>query len=316
MRIALVGHAYHRLTKSSDFFLKILSSLGEVSCFYEDDGTNIDKRPLAFREFDYDLIVVWQIHQVLLRLSGKHPNVLFVPMYDAMRVGRKFYWHKKFSNTKVLSFCRTLHDEVVRRKAVGRYFQFFPDPSAWKAVQDYEALRAFFWFRKRPIDANLVFSLCGETRIDEFRLHNAPDPGTEPLSLATAPPSIRQMEVSSWFDDFGSYKNALQRSNVFFAPRLFEGIGMGFLEAMASGLCVVAPDNPTMNEYIENGKTGILYSVPAPEALNFAHARDIGLRAREFIERGFEDWKRGMPALIDFIATSQYQAGRRSVFSK
>src|SRR6202012_2876394 len=37
-----------------------------------------------------------------------------------------------------------------------------------------------------------------------------------------------------------------------------EGVGITFLEAMARGCAVVAYDAPTMNEYIESGKTGVL----------------------------------------------------------
>ena len=34
---------------------------------------------------------------------------------------------------------------------------------------------------------------------------------------------------------------------------------MAFLEAMAMGMCVVAENQPTANEYILSGQNGILY---------------------------------------------------------
>lgn len=316
MRIAFVGHAYHRLTKSCDFFLKILSGLGDVSCFYEDDGDDIDKRPLAFCEADYDLIVVWQIHQVLPRLSGTHANVVFVPMYDAMRVGKRLYWHKSFEKAKFLCFSKALHQEAVRRNAVSKYFQFFPDPSEWQAVRNYENIRAFFWYRKKPIDEKMVFALCGSKQIEEFRLHNAPDPGAKPLVVEAPPPNIHGLEISSWFEDLNGYKSAIQRSNVFFAPRLFEGIGMSFLQAMAAGLCVVAPGNPTMSEYIVSGETGILYDPMAPRPVDFDRIRCIGSRARESVERGYADWEATLPELLDFVATPQARIRKRGIFAR
>lgn len=61
----------------------------------------------------------------------------------------------------------------------------------------------------------------------------------------------------------------IQKSALYFAPRKYEGIGMSFLEAMASGRCVIAPDYPTMNEYIKNGETGYLYNFKRPQKIKF-----------------------------------------------
>ena len=65
-------------------------------------------------------------------------------------------------------------------------------------------------------------------------------------------------------DDGRAYAPALRRAGIYFAPRLYEGIGISFLEAMAMGKAVVAPDNPTMNEYVTHNVNGFLYKPGGP----------------------------------------------------
>ena len=78
---------------------------------------------------------------------------------------------------------------------------------------------------------------------------------------------------------------------------------MSFLEAMALGLCVVAPRSPTMDEYISDGTTGLLYSLGHRQSLDFSRIREIGQRARKSVELGHSRWLKGKDELLDFIAT-------------
>lgn len=307
MRIAAIDHSYHQTTKSTDFFYEILSKIGSVRRFHDDSwcGGNNDWR-LNFDESDYDLIVIWQIHEAFSALTGKHDNVLFVPMYDAMFKGpnfHNFYWKSEFGQAKCLSFCRKLHQEISRRNGISRYFKYFPDPANYDTTSDFSDIRPFFWYRRGEIDTNIVFELCADTKIKKFMIHNAPDPGQAHLSIPNFPKNISNYEITTWFESAADYHAAQLRNNVFFVPRPIEGIGMAFLEAMASGCCVVAPDLPTMNEYIANGTNGMLYSFERKFPLHFGRAREIGARARETVERGFVEWQRELPDLIEFIIT-------------
>ncbi|QXX76683.1 glycosyltransferase [Methylovirgula sp. HY1] len=307
MRIATIDHSYHRVTKSTEFFYEILSTIGSVRRFHDDSwcGGSNDWRS-SFDESDYDLIVIWQSHEAFSALSGKHDNVLFVPMYDAMLKGsciNNFYWKSKFSKVKCLSFCRKLHQEITKRNGISWYSKYFPDPADYDVISDFSDIRPFFWYRRSEIDTKIVFELCANTEIKNFMIHNAPDPGQARLSISDFPRNISNCDITTWFEKPGDYQEALLKSNVFFVPRPVEGIGMAFLEAMASGLCVVAPDLPTMNEYIANGTNGMLYSFEQKVPLRFARAREIGARARETVERGFADWQRELPDLIDFIVS-------------
>jgi hypothetical protein len=68
---------------------------------------------------------------------------------------------------------------------------------------------------------------------------------------------------------------------------------MSFLEAMSMGRCVIAPDNPTMSEYITHGKTGLLYNphISLPTIEPPRSIRAIQLAAYNYIREGFRKWQ-------------------------
>ena len=77
---------------------------------------------------------------------------------------------------------------------------------------------------------------------------------------------------------------------------------MTFLEAMAMGKCVVAYDDATMNEYIEDGETGVLFSgspVKPVDAAKIARVRENLPSARV---RWRERWLADAEKVNDFIA--------------
>jgi len=81
------------------------------------------------------------------------------------------------------------------------------------------------------------------------------------LEDARFPPGL-QGNGNSGVKEWGSREDYLRHLggfNIFFAPRRHEGLGLTFLEAMAMGLCVVAEDLPTANEYLLAHQNGVLY---------------------------------------------------------
>jgi hypothetical protein len=304
MRIAFFGLGYHTKTGSSRFLLDFLERHATVETFFaEADVAAVRRAAPDFNEAHYDAIVIWQLHEAFALLSGRHPNVTFVPMYDAMWRGGAFTWKPSFSAAKILCFSWALRAEVMRRAPVHRRVQYFPDPAAVAPVTDFDSLRGFLWYRRRDIPPASVFALTAGTPFASLAIHDAPDPGHEAPFPTAAPGHIGQLLRSTWSADGNGFAAALSGANVFFAPRPLEGIGMAFLEAMARGLCVVAPDAPTMNEYISHGTNGLLHGPGWLEPLDFTHAREIGARARDSMARGHAQWQAGLPALLDFITT-------------
>jgi hypothetical protein len=313
MRIAYLGLAYHARTGSTRFLLDLLAAHAEVETFFTEADTSAIRRSLAgFDEHAYDAIVVLQVHEAFALLSGRHPNVTYAPMHDAMWRGGAFVWKPSFNAAKVLCFSRALHAEVMRRAPVHAHAQFYPDPDAPHPADTAPGLRGVFWYRRSEIPPAAVFTLTEGTRFERLTIHDAPDPGHEAPFPATVPPHIGRLDRTAWTPDGGPFRAAQEAANVFFAPRPLEGIGMSFLEAMARGLCVVAPDAPTMNEYVSHGVNGLLYAPSRPAPRDFARAREMGVRARADIAAGHARWRAALPAVADFILTPTAVIARRA----
>jgi len=88
----------------------------------------------------------------------------------------------------------------------------------------------------------------------------------------------------------------LPAMDIFCLPSLKEGLGLSLMEAQAQGLPVIASKVGGITNLIEDKKTGLLVEKTDIQGLAFALlrllkdedlARDIGNRAREFIEENF-----------------------------
>jgi hypothetical protein len=304
MRIAFFGLNFHERTGSSAFMLALLRAHAEVDVFSaEADIADVRRQCTGFDEWRYDAIVIWQLQEAFVLLSGRHPNVTFTPMYDAMWRGGVFTWRPSFNYAKILCFSWALRRQVMRQAPVYAQVQYYPDPARFPASADFSTLRAFFWYRRRDIPIAQMLALAAGARFESLTIHDAPDPGhTAPFDWAT-PPHIGRLARTVWTPDGRNFAEALAAANVFFAPRPMEGIGMSFLEAMASGLCVVALDAPTMNEVISHGVNGLLYAPGRRAPLDFGRAREMGARAREDVVRGRARWEAQLPEILEFLTT-------------
>jgi glycosyltransferase involved in cell wall biosynthesis len=113
------------------------------------------------------------------------------------------------------------------------------------------------------------------------------------------------VSVSKWSDTSVGYHQLLERCDIFIAPREYEGIGMAVLEAMSLGKVVAAPNNPTMNEYIVDGRNGILFDLDNPRELASYDLGGIGARARESFIRGRADWLSQEEQIIEYLSETR-----------
>ena len=304
MRIAYIGHAYHERTGSTRFLIDLLREHASVEQWSGEPGDDARRGWGAqFDETRYDAIVVFQLHEAFDLLSGRHPNIVFVPMYDSSFWGGNFYWRRAFNAAKIACFSWALGRNVGRHTQAYANFQYYPDPEGHARVKDFDTLRGLLWDRKREISpATGLRSVAGH-RVRALRGARLARPRQRSGRLLGRAAEQR-LERTGWIPTAAPLPRC--PSNVFFAPRLHEGIGISVLEAMASGHCVVAPDAPT-NEYISNGTNGLLYAPGRHAPLDLSAARSLGARARESVERGHARWRASIPALLDFVATPTAQ---------
>jgi FkbM family methyltransferase len=304
MDIVFIGHTYHKRTQSSAFFLDILQSFGIVQPVW-DDGVITGKQMEVQPDWDAaDLIVVWQIEYIVPKLVQKGlGNILFVPMFDGAEHLTDAYW-SSIKNVRILCFSSTLYNRVQKCGiSNSAYFQYFPNPRDHQCVDHSSELRVYLWQRREQPSWETVKAVIGGQPCESVTLKAVHDPianmNIQDPSLA----DVRRFNIRrvGWTEAREDVAKELRKSNVFFAPRLAEGIGMSFLEAMAAGMCVCANDYPTMNEYIVNGCNGYLYRLPHIGEIDLSRHLDVGLRARAFIEAGYRRWERDRERLEQFI---------------
>ena len=309
-KIAYIDHSYHEKTKSTDFIPEILVSHGhEVDRFWDSSWNGGDA--VEFNDVEhYDAIVLFQLPpQWSGALHKLHPNITFIPMLDGLgytrerQLGGVSYW-SKFANIKILNFSKTVHYVCNAFGLESRYFQYFQPPQSRLPAQR-QGLHGFFWARREDqISVNTILALIGDTKFDSLHIHLAPDPGA-PIPEAPSREICQKFTIttSNWFEKKEDFEAVLGRANVFFAPRLEEGIGQAMLEAFSRGQCVVAPDCGTMNEYIMHDANGLLYRYDKPTPLDFSKAVELGSAGHTLATKGFSHWKSCEQDLVQFILT-------------
>ena len=298
MRVALVALAFHlENTKSSLFFIDLLKKafpdfhvVADVDAWYEIPRLRPELLIVYQRQFSPDE----------LECFGAK-NVVLVPMYDACP-HTDDYWNR-YRAYKVLCFSRTLHEFLEAGSFNTHYARFFSSPSTSLARRPREeGLRVFFWERSRLIDWACVKTLLGDAKVEALQYHRSSNIESG-LGELPGDGDVERYHIvfSDWFKSREAYLQALARCTVYIAPRESEGIGLSFIEALSMGLCVVAPDAPTMNEYIQDGVNGILYDPQNPMALSFTDVDAIGARAEALGKQAHESWLAAIPGMIRFF---------------
>ncbi len=234
MKLLFIDHECHKKTRSAEFFLSVVRKTFSVvehyySHYYQTGAQKVAK--------DCDIVVIWEFPISRWRFFFPGKRNVFVPMYDNEWAS---YWQWKriaWSGMGVISFCDKV-TEHARRCGVTNILdvRYFPDPDSLPKEKG-DPKRVFLWER-------------GEI--------------TQSVVEKLFPPSdgyIFDVKRADEFLERDAYLARIAKCGIVIAPRRKEGIGMSFLEAMAMGKCVVANDDATMNEYIENGKTGVLFAL-------------------------------------------------------
>jgi glycosyltransferase involved in cell wall biosynthesis len=290
MKIAFVGHSYHKVTSSSRWFIEYLQKHGDTQIYWDDAW--IGGQRLALDDIvDADRIFIWQVEYVARELAHIMPDkVVFIPMWDGVSTFDKEWW-QGLGRVRILCFAWILFQRLRSWHFNAFHAQFYPDPSAFRVIEDFSSFRGYLWQRRPEISWSTVRALAPSLKWDHFQLHIGMDPGSGEI----VPPSSSEcrrshINLSRFTKDVSTSGPVFGNANVYFAPRVSEGIGMSFLEAMACGCCVVAANAPTMSEYIDHNVSGLLYDPQRPVELNFSRFAELGAAARRSIENGFTDW--------------------------
>lgn len=312
-KILYIGHSYHKKTKSTQFLKDMLASQYEVDVFSYDPS----KEQLSFKQLKkvkYDIVVLFQVMPPVSKLKKylDYEHGVFFPMFDAVPEQDDPRWYE-YREFRIINFSKTVHDKLRALGFDSHYFQYFPKPADSFEFGDEKSL--FFWQRRQEeIDIRTIEKTIDTDELTHIHIHKATDPNS-----AFAEPRkklLPKCSFSTWFENKEELVALMQRSALYFAPRKFEGIGMSFLEAMAMGRCVIAPDNPTMNEYISHHETGFLYDFNNPQRIELQNISRIQKNTYEYIKQGYQEWEKKKFGLLPLLERPLVQNVQREKFYK
>ncbi|MDR3670359.1 MAG: glycosyltransferase [Holophaga sp.] len=248
---------------------------------------------------DFAVLLCWQVlppMPTLARVGCRH--MVFFPMFDQSGRWSREQW-SPYRGLKIVSFSSTLARQLRHWGFDAHYFQFFPEPGP--ALPPGDPHKAFFWNRNEKINLDTVTRLLSGSGVQDLHVHRALDPGQRFLPAGGPAAGQLTLEFSQWFATKAEMQAKIGECALYFAPRKYEGIGMSFLEAMAMGRCVVAPDHPTMNEYIRHGVNGLLYNPKKPAPLSLDNLSRIQRQARDFMVAGHAQWQAARTAIVPLL---------------
>lgn len=305
-RILFVDHEFHRRTRSTQFFLDLLPAESTRALYC---APQADLLPLL-REHPCEALVFMQLQPKprLLRALA-HPNVTWVPMRDDFDADSRRVRQTRGSGLKFVNFCRQTHDVIHARGQPSLGVRYWPEPRPAPPRHARTHPRVYLWDRGQ-VQWPLLKRLLGEQPVDSVVLRLSADPGHRAVRPdADDVRRYRIQVVEDWLarDD---YLALVAGCDVFVAPRWLEGIGMAMLEALAAGQPVIAPDRPTMNEYVHEGRNGWLYDPACPRPLDLSGWRERGRSAWQDCVDGAARWAIERRAIAPFVLSPSTRRDR------
>jgi len=302
-KLAFIDHSFHQKTRSTFFLRDILASKFEIINLWDESWKgNKNLNAETINRGNYDKVLFFQSILPQSELAKIRSEIIFVPMYDSIDRHSSSLWLKyKKLGVKVINFSRTLDAKMLAHGVDCLYVQFFPKPQVVAKVNQNKPL-VYFWQRQKYPNFETLKKLFNKNDIAGVIYKQHPDPGIRLSKLSDKDKSEWNVSVIEEFQSPQEFEKTLKKASIYIAPRLYEGIGMSFLEAMALGMVVVSPNNPTMNEYITDGENGFLYRPKREQKLNLNKFNQIKLATKKTIDDGANSWESDKIRIINFVA--------------
>jgi glycosyltransferase involved in cell wall biosynthesis len=278
MKIAFVDDLVHKKTGSTEFLVGILKKENKVKRFWGNGFKRFDNNGLKeINEWQPDLILFFQrIPNFFILKKFKCKKIVFVPMHDQeiyySIVERKMIDISLFS-TRLFFDLRLLCFSIKDFKYYKGYnrldVKYYPEIKEQCVQND----KVYFWERENGFKEKDVRKLIGNKK----------------LVVKKDNEWLSKKELESLISSCG----------IAIASRNSEGIGHGFLELMARGVCVIAFNEATHNEYIEHGKNGLLFK--EFKKLDLSNWKQLGNNARNMIGKKQNRWKNNKRRVLEWL---------------
>lgn len=221
-------------------------------------------------------------------LADEHARIVWIPMWDLAQEYPQPWWNALPKTLRIVALSNAVAERAQMAGLPTLHLRYAQNPAAFATV-DWQAERILmYWNRTGLVSPRAIRRLCELFDVRQVLFRETLDPyipRSAAYRLTRHMGSVR-VETFSGFVSYEDYLALLARTQIYVAPRASEGVGMAFLEAMASGCAVLAADAPTMNERIRHMHTGLV--------LPFNHeAHESNQRLRTFKrQRLLKRWRR------------------------
>ena len=294
-------------TCSSVFFPELLKNYFDVELYMLKDDTDLDFTKINSPV--YDAVIFFQCEPDFTKVQNK--NTIFVPMYDTFGFTSKRI--RALKNIKLINFSKRLHKESIRYGINSFYIQYYP-PVNYNVTQGTRS-RVFFWNRQKSFDGETICNAVLPDNLSEYgieyvNIHSTGKPQDAKADAPNIPANTKnssqtmhgaKLVHTSWFDKKEDLTDLLDQTRYYFAPRDKEGIGFSFLDALEHGCVIIAHNEGTMNEYIQNGINGYLINYKRPKTINFKDFDIIQQNSTDSMIKGRKIYEETIPKMIDFI---------------
>ena len=295
-KILFINNSYNfNKTASSRFFYDFLCENFEVDVeLAVNDQLPYDEINLK----DYYAIISFYFLADFSKFSCK--NLIYVPMYDGFVFCREKM--KQLKNVKLINFCKFLHKQSLAFGFKSFYIKYYPELQ-FNSSTNRDKL--FYW-QRRDISFSQILKAFPATVKDidcnKTILHSVTDGDNEPFIKPTDK-EIKNynIEITNWFENKSDLLDILDTTKYYIAPRKQEGIGLSFLDAMSRGCVIIAHNDHTMDEYIQNGKNGYLINFDKPEKIQFHDYERMQQESIKSFEDRRKEYLSKLPELVSFI---------------
>lgn len=269
--------------------------------------------------------------------DSPNPRIVWIPMWDQMRGYSQRWWNALPKSLRVVAYSRVVEQRARRAGLPVLRLTYYKDPDALPPARWDDERVLFYWNRIGMLEPALLERLCAELRIDRLLFKPEIDPFIPAAAAFTLPDRLGQtvVEPIPTVASREQHWQLIERASFYIAPRLYEGAGMTFLEALARGCAVLAHRGPTMSEYMTHGQDGYFFARrwTAGRVRHAAHSKlalhrllrqpafryplfareqpwdalrqmdwpAIGAEARRRHQLGFRQWQAQIPELARFI---------------
>ncbi len=311
-KLAFIDHSFHKKTKSANFLRELFDESFKVDNYWDDSWNGGLEFDITICK-NYDYIFYFQILSKIEDLQKIEAKIIWAPMYDGQRLDYLYWKFLSTTDILVLSFSKKIKEQCDKFGIKNLYIKKYINPNKYNDKIKYEGNHIFFWYRG-GIKFNFIKNILNPEEIDSFVYLSNPDPTYEKEIIEKTDIQKYKLEIiESKFIPQIEYLKYLYNSNIFIAPRMQEGIGMSFLEALSIGHSIIAYNDSTMNEYIVNDLNGYLFDDNTVQ-INLKNNKIILENNRINKELNYLEWCSQKKEIIKFIINNKFFPIRKFKF--